>query len=308
MTHDEIVRLAYDSIQREDFEAAKQILRPLAENESIFALETLGWIHCCGPAGQLNFEIAKSYLQKAISCGSVQAYLHLGWGFINEGDFSQARIVFEKGKALGGDGFDGALSSLQNVERQHAELLEASVRRAFESKEYDKAFALLHKNKAKNSEFALLALGWLYQSGLGCAMDKPAALSLYRRAAQIGSVESHYFIGILELELGNAEKARRALLHGAEKEHWPSMSKLGSMMIEGEGGPIDIKEGLKLLETCAHHGHIMSKIRLLRHETTATDSILKRIFLQMKCIWLLLNAAQEVSNDPYSQKFFELVP
>jgi uncharacterized protein len=308
MTHDEIAKLAYDAIQREDFEAATQILGPLADKGSIFALETLGWIHSCGPVSQVNFEIAEPYLQKAISCGSVQAYLHLGWGFMNKGDFSKARNVFEKGRALGGDGFDRALNTLQIEEREHAELLETSTRKALSNKEYGKAFDLLSKYKAKNSEFALLALGWLYQAGLGCAMDKPAALTFYKRAAQIGSVESYYFIGMLQLERGNAEEARQALFQGAQKEHWPSMSKLGSMMIEGEGGPIDINEGLRLLEACAQHGHIMSKIRLLRHEKTTTDSILKQIFLQFKCIWLILSAAEEVSNDPYSQKFFELVP
>jgi uncharacterized protein len=308
MTDEEIGLLAFDATQREDFETAIGLLTPLAKKDSIFALETLGWIHANGHRGQLNSKLARQYFGRAIAAGSVQAHLHFGWMLMKERRFEEARVMLVKGSENGGDDFKNALTELARLEAENLKSEENLARDAFNRKDYQQAFDILDRYKTSNSQSFLMGLGWLYQMGLGCAEDKSIAISLYRRAAQIGSIESHYYIGMLELEKGDSEAARVAFSEGAVKEHWPSMSMLGEMMIEGDGGPIEIADGLRILTSCAQQGHMMSKVRLLRREIKMTESKFKRIILRLQVFRMIGHLVVEIPKDPFSQKFFELVP
>jgi TPR repeat protein len=223
----------------------------------------------------------------------------MGWLLLSESKFADARAMFEKSKAIGSDVCDDALNVLASKETENLAF------EAIESEDYQRAFTLLEPQKGCDSEYTLIALGWLYQTGKGGVTDKHLASSFYRRAVGIGSIEAHYRIGVLELDYGKEEAARAAFFEGSAEEHLPAMSRLGEMMIEGIGGPLDDDQGMKLLLSAAEQGHVMSRVRLIKIETRQTWNIFKKIALEFKLWRVLREGADEVCAYPFSPKMFE---
>jgi TPR repeat protein len=96
---------------------------------------------------------------------------------------------------------------------QNAEELAAQ---AIETGRYDEAVRLLRPLEDKNSEYALLTLGWIYDTGAIGPPDKDAARRYYERAAACGSASAYLYLGILLLRNDEEVAARAAFECGAE--------------------------------------------------------------------------------------------
>lgn len=299
MTDDEIERIAFEAMERRDYDTAMHLLAPLADRDSVYALTTIGWIYEYGHPGHLDRSLAPKYFERAIALGSTEACLEMGWLLMTENRLAEARAILEMGKGKGGTDFEDALKTLATKE---TELLAFE---AIENKDYCKAFNLLEPQLEVGSEYTLTALGWLYQTGRGGITDKDLARSLYRRAAEIGCVDAYYRIGRLELEQGNDEVARAAFAHGATADHFPSMTKLGEMMVEGKGGAIDFDQGMSFLKLAADQGHIMARMALARIEEKSENSMLKRLLIKLKSFRILRGAIKEANRDTNSPNLYE---
>lgn len=299
MTDDRDELLAAEAIDQEDYQGAARLLTPLADRDSVYALTTLGWMHENGHLGAPDRNLARKFYARAMSLGGAEGYLQMGWLLLTENKFAESREMFEKAKEKGSEECDDALDTLSSRE---AEVLSFE---AIERGDYKKALSLLDSQRDRDSEYILLALGWLYQTGKAGVSDKQLSGKFYRRAAAIGCTDAHYRIGMLELEMGQEESARMAFGNGAKLRHFPAMSSLGEMMIEGIGGPIDIEQGMQLLRSAAEQGHVMSKIRLIRIEEKSTRNIIRKLFLKMKLVSIGKDALGEVITDAYSPNIYE---
>jgi TPR repeat protein len=97
---------------------------------------------------------------------------------------------------------------------------------AMQTSSYVTALPLLNALAERNSEFALLNLGWIYETGALGAPDEAAARSLYEQAAQLGSAEAYGRLGLLLLGPHQEGLAEAAFKQGAELGDETSQSML----------------------------------------------------------------------------------
>ncbi len=300
MTDEDLERRASEAMKNHEYAEAKRLLDPLLDRDSIYALTTIGSIYENGYMGVEDKVVARGYYQKAIDAGDVYSYYRLGWMLLNEGELEHARIMFRSGKENGDADCSNALDILE---------LNESERLAFEAmkvRDFIKARDLLLPLAKYDSEYTLMMLGWLYESGLAGVADKSLAISYYERAASIGCIAAHYRVGLLKLEQGKEEEARIDFSHGVELNHLASVMKLGEMMIDGRGGAIDLDYGLLLIKSAADQGHIMARRKLLTLEGASTSSILKKVVIKIKIAMLAKDAVKEFLEDEFSPKVEEI--
>ena len=173
---------------------------------------------------------------------------------------------------------------------------------AMEAGKFDEAVRLLMPLAQRNSEFALLNLGWIYETGATAAPDEAAALSFYARAASQGSADGCFALGRLLSDQGHEEKARSAFRRSAEKGSLPAMSELGSMLLEGRGGPTNVEEGWNWLERAAAQGHFFAQRKMLAIEAASARSISERLSVKLKILKLAMKGGREAWRDQYSDK------
>ena len=299
MIDEEVERLAYEATERGDYDVAVRLLEPLADSDSLYALTTLGWIYQYGPKGFTNNDLASKYYKRAIAIGSAKTRVDLGLLLISERKFSEARAILETYQCKGDKDFSDALNFLTNTEADFFAY------EAMERKDYKKAFDFLQSQKLVDSEYTLLALGWLYQTGRAGITDNDQARSLYKQAVEVGSIDAHFRIGKLELAQGNDEAARAAFQNGADLAHSPAITKLGEMMVEGKGGPKDVEQGMKFLTAIAEQGHVMAKIKLLEINYRKEKNIIKKILLRIKSYIIFKGAIIEAKKKSRSENIYE---
>ena len=289
-------RLAGQAVEAGAFEQAVKLLRPLAERQSEYALLTLGWIYETGATGSIDQAAAQSFYEQAAFQGSAAGYLRLGWLLSSKGEAAQARAAFEAGASLDNE---ECKSALARTEDNNVELI---AMRAIEEKEYTKAVGLLQPLASRGSEYALLALGWIYDTGSVGPPDKEAARSYYERAVEQGSPVGYLELGRVLLEQGEQKRARALFEKGAELGNISCMARLGEMMVEGSGGNTDSYAGYHWLEKAAAHDHIFAKRALLDREARNTHSLLSKLTVSIKILLLSLRGGREIQKNPYSEK------
>lgn len=173
---------------------------------------------------------------------------------------------------------------------------------AMETGAYDEAVRLLEPLAQRDSEWALLSLGWIYETGATASPDTDAALSLYARAVSQGSAAGCFDLGRLHLVRGDEASARSAFRAGVERGDLPSMAELGRMLLEGRGGPSNGEEGWNLVERAAAQGHIFAQRTLLAIEDCNAQSITERLSVKFKILRLALKGGREMWRDSYSDK------
>jgi TPR repeat protein len=87
---------------------------------------------------------------------------------------------------------------------------------AMEAGAYHEAVPLLLPLAERNSRYALLALAWIYESGVTGNPDKDAARELYEQAAINGSVSAYRYLGWLLYREGQRTEALSAFERGAQ--------------------------------------------------------------------------------------------
>jgi uncharacterized protein len=268
----------------------------LAERKSIYALITLGWIYDTGSAGKADRNLARIYYERAATEGSCTAYHYLGWLFWENGDEKKSRDAFENGVLLGNDDCKAAIEKL---DVSNAEQAAAT---AIRSKNYDVAVRLLLPLADKQSEYALLSLGWIFEMGASGAIDMDKAQLYYQRAAAQGADSAYFKLGHVYLSQSEEKLARSAFEAGAELGDIASMSKLGRMMLEGRGGEVNLEGGSLWLKKAASQGHIFAERFLLGYELHEAKSIYKKLSAKMKIASLAKRGAIEMLKNPRSDK------
>lgn len=296
MTEQNDERLAAQAIEAGAYDEAARLLRPLAKRNSEYALLTLGWIYEAGATGTPDKDAARSFYEHAVSQGSATACPYLGWLLFRDGQEMEARAAFERGAQLNNDECKSALARLNdNADEKLAD-------EALKKGAYGEAARLLRPLAERNSEYALLTLGWIYDTGVTGAPDKEAARSYYEQAGSQGSAAGYFELGRFLKRQGEEAQARAAFEAGAERGHLPSMSRLGTMMIEGRGGPADVDAGTVWLEKAAAQGHIFAQRKLLEFEARNARSILAKLSARMKIAALAIKGSKEMSEDPSSDR------
>lgn len=86
---------------------------------------------------------------------------------------------------------------------------------AVEARNYSEAVRLLRPLAERNSQYALLTLAWIYESGAIGSPDKNAARALYEQAAISGSAAAYRYLGWLLVRGGQEAEALSAFERGA---------------------------------------------------------------------------------------------
>ncbi|HEX4735970.1 MAG TPA: tetratricopeptide repeat protein [Allosphingosinicella sp.] len=296
MTGEAPEQLVWQAIQSGAYEEAVRLLRPLVERNSEYALLTLGWVYETGATGAPDKEAGRLYYEHAAALGSASAYHSLGRVLLDQGNEPQARAAFERGIQLNDDECKSALAQLNDsAEEQLAD-------QAIKKGDYEEALCLLRPLAERNSANALLALGWICETGAIGAPDKDAARSYYERAAVEGGGSAYHELGRLLSGQGQASEARVAFQAGAECGDIPCMARLGRMMVEGRGGPEDIAAGSAWLGKAAAQGHVFARRILLGIELSNARSIFRKLFVRMKILSFATRAAREFIKGRDSNK------
>lgn len=182
--------------------------------------------------------------------------------------------------------------------------IEILASKSIEGEDFLEAKRLLEPLAANNSQYALMTLGWLYEIEKTTFRDMKLAESFYERATKIGCLEAFNCLGRVLRAEGEFVKARDAFRTGAQSGNLGSMSWLGTMMLWGQGGPVDVDNGMLWLTAAAGEGHLVAKGQLLILERQKSKSIFRHIIYHIKRILLALRAAKDYSSDPYSGKLF----
>jgi TPR repeat protein len=296
MTVQDDEQLAARAVEAGAYEEALRALLPLAERNSEYALLTVGWIYETGAIGLPDKEAAQTYYERAAANGTISAYLNLGWLLLEKGQEMQARAAFETGAKLGNGECESALVRFDDNR------IERLAGQAIEKGSHDKAARLLKPLAERNSEYALLGLGWLYETGALGDVDKKKARSYFERAAANGSASACFDLGRLLLSQHEESQARSAFETGAERGDVPSMSELGRMMVEGRGGPCDVGAGSTWLQNAAAQGHIFAKRTLLDIDYRNTHSMFERLLIGLRIVSLAIRGGKEMFKDPHSNK------
>jgi len=114
---------------------------------------------------------------------------------------------------------------------------------AVQARAYDEAVRLLRPLAERNSEYALLTLGWIYETGVTGPPDVPAARSLYEQAVAQGSANGCLYLGWLLLSCGDEAEARAEFERGAQRSDEECKSELRRL-----NDHADEKEAARLLE------------------------------------------------------------
>jgi TPR repeat protein len=288
--------LAGQAMQTRAYDQAVRLLRPLAERNSEYALLALGWIYETGANGTIDRDAARSFYEHAASQGSATAHHYLGQLLFNKGEEVEARAVFEEGARRGNEDCKSKLTRLSD----YAE--EKSAQRALDEGDFEQAVRLLRPLADRESGSALLCLGVIYERGDVGAADWQAASDYYQHSASTGSVAAYFELGRLLKRQGEDAKARTAFQAGAEKGNLPSMSRLGRMMIEGRGGPIDLDAGTAWLKRAAEAGQLWAEAELLHIEYGSARSLLEKLSIRMRLAQLALRGIRESAKNPESEK------
>lgn len=249
-----------------------------------------------GVTGTPDKDAARSLYEDAISQGSITAYLYLGWLLWRGGQELEARAAFERGAQLNSDECTSVLAQLAD---NGAEKLADE---AIEEGDIEKAVRLLEPLAERNSSYALHALAYIYEIGATGVADDNAARAYYERAAAQGDPAAYFNLGRFFSRVGQETRARAAFRGGAELGHVPSMSRLGRMMVEGTGGPVDVPGGSAWLQKAATQGHIFAQRTLLAIDAANAGTLIEKLSIKFKILKLAFRGAREMVNDPHSER------
>ena len=179
---------------------------------------------------------------------------------------------------------------------------EQNAHQAVEAGNYEEAVRMLNLLAERNSHYALLSLGWVYETGVSGHVDNAAARHYYERAIAEGSMSAYFELGRLLVSQGEETTARATFEAGADRGDISSMARLGKMMVEGRGGPTDINAGSAWLENASAQGHIHAERTLLAIEERNARSMFEKLSIKGKIASLVKRGAEEMLKDPHSDK------
>ena len=98
-------------------------------------------------------------------------------------------------------------------------------------------------------------VAWMLTMGVGCRKEESRAAAFYERAAAHGHPLGCFYFGRWLTRAGEHAKAYRFYLAGAERNHLPSIFRVGYSLAHGKGTSLDLPRSYKILEEAALSGH-----------------------------------------------------
>lgn len=168
------------------------------------------------------------------------------------------------------------------------------------SGDYEAAEPLLKSMAERNSHYAMLCLGWLYDSGKVGDPDPEIAKFYYKMVADAGVNSGRFELARVLYDEGQFVDSRKLFAEGKEDGCIQCLAWLGTMMARGEGGGKNTEEALILLERAASEGQLIAIRNLLLIKIQKSRSPFARIRIYFKILCYSFVAGYEYWKDPYS--------
>lgn len=142
---------------------------------------------------------------------------------------------------------------------------------AYENRDYARALRWWRPLAEKGDPFSQVALGNMYEQGLGVQQDFVAAAAWYRRAADRDNAEGAHHLGLMHLfgrqvdgkgVVRNVAEAAFLFRKAADRNHAGAQSDLGYLYETGQGVPQDFVEAVKWYRRSAEQGHPLGQSNL----------------------------------------------
>ncbi|MGK9126272.1 SEL1-like repeat protein [Olivibacter sp. SA151] len=181
-----------------------------AELGSAYALNGLGLCYQHGYGTDQDYAKAFAYFKQAAEAGVVYAYVNLGMaytdGIVVEQDMKKAYQYLKRAENLGRPAYD----YLGYV--------------AKETGYYDEALSYLRQGSKEGSAYCTYLLAIMYQDGLGCRADNRKALSTFKKANEMGDINSI-------LEIYNILRSDEELKDEEQAKEWLSKARAQGLEI-----------------------------------------------------------------------------
>jgi TPR repeat protein len=123
-------------------------------------------------------------------------------------------------------------------------------------KQYEKSRAYYEKAADEGIADASYKLGWIYQNGLGCDVNKKTAISHYLKAAKLGNAEAKFRIGLLiNNNEANKQKAISYIVDAADGGCAKAAAYIGNECMNcaiSNNNPESYLDAIFYLEKAAH--------------------------------------------------------
>lgn len=179
---------------------------------------------------------------------------------------------------------------------------EQNAYQALEAGNYEDAVRILKPMADRDSSYALLSLGWIYDSGKVGNRNTELAAHYYNRAASLGHSAGSFELGRLRYEEGKLAESRALFADGGKNGNIQCQAWHGLMMAKGEGGEKNLNEASIILKLAASKGQLVAKRALYAIELDTADSMFSRISIYVKILWLSAITIYETLKNPYSDR------
>lgn len=225
-----------DAIERQDYETAFRLLRPLAEQGDVFAQYNLGFMYSNGLGVSLDANQAASWYRLAAIQGDSDAQVNYG-------------RALEAGVGVGLD-HDAAMTWYQRSAAQGNAMAQHNIGSMYfnghgVTKDNRKAFDWYTRSAEQGLALAQNALGAMYINGVSVDEDPNKGLEWILKAANQGLPDAQ--VNAFQLYYRDAKIGNAGAMHN-----------VGYMCLHGWAGDQDPKECIKYYELAAEYGYAPS--------------------------------------------------
>ena len=153
---------------------------------------------------------------------------------------------------------------------------------------YDAARAALESLVSEGEMRALLYLGWIYERGLGNAVDEQKAANCYRALCARNDPDACYHAASLMFRRGDTLGALELHVQAADMGH-PSAAYWASAILDGEGGlQPDPQRSARYLKLAADCGHMFARRDLAKQQFRAGRGLWEKVLALVKYLSAVL--------------------
>lgn len=239
------------------------LLQKAADAGSLEAMYDLADCYYDGEGVDKNMPLAIKWLTKAADAGYVKAQAALG------GNYYQGMEGLDQNYAL------SEKYLLMAAQKDNSEAQAALSLLYIEMEEYEKAMLWARKAIQTEQPMAYLALGRIYDEGLGVDSDSKEGLRWFEKAADKGDANAQNIVGNIYLNADyiehNPTKAFKYYQMAAAQGHLDGMANLGYCYQEGIGTDVNIMSAEEWLRKAADGG-LQDAINLLNDPIYSHDT------------------------------------
>ena len=244
------------------------LLQKAADAGSLEAMYDLSDCYYDGEGVEKNMPLAIKWITKAADAGYVKAQTALG------ATYFQGMEGLDQNYALSEKYF------LLAAQKDNSEAQAALSLLYIEMEEYAKSMLWARKAAQMEQPMAFLALGRIYDEGLGVDVDHKEGLKWFEKAADKGDANAQNAVGNIYLNADyidhNPSKAFKYYQMAAAQGHLDGMANLGYCYQEGIGTDMNIMSAEEWLRKAADGG-LQDAIDLLNGPLYSTDANIQNI-------------------------------